>query len=148
MSSFEKRQAATETFLAAANAINTTFERADTVQTILATIASDAAGLDPVRSALDVLEHAARLCDALDQLRTAATTAAEHRGRRELAHDLDTHVGLLFPRQPATVGVADTGPPSEHHESSSTSRSRVPTGSLSSSSTSLAVVRAVSGASS
>ena len=116
-----QRRAATEQHQLAIAAINTMFDRADE----LAAARDRLTGVkplgdadDPIRDAETLLAHAGQLAAALEQLRCAASAAAEYRTRTDLAADLGTKHAVLFPKParssedvPTTVEPSPATPP-------------------------------------
>jgi hypothetical protein len=94
----DRRQAATARYAIAAAAINTVFDRCDELRDYLARLSDTALGADPLRAAVDVVQLAERLAGSLEAVITAAADASEHRSKGDLANDLGTRLGLLFPR--------------------------------------------------
>ena len=97
-SSLDRRQAATEHYAQAAAAINDVFDRADDLRTTAADIVAHVSKGDPVLGAIAMLNTLGQLEVALERLRSAAVLAATFRTKRDLASDIGTRVGLLFPR--------------------------------------------------
>ena len=96
-----QRQAATRQHALAITAINEMFDKVDELAAArdrLTGIAPLGPDDDPIRDAETLLAHAAMLNEALAQLRATALAAAEHRNRNELAADIGTKIGALFPR--------------------------------------------------
>lgn len=98
MSSIERRNAATEQYATATNAINTLFDRADELRHLLGQIENSAQRTDPLRAASDVSSLAEQLPGVVVAVQHAATTAGGYRNRSDLAADLDTTSRALFPR--------------------------------------------------
>jgi hypothetical protein len=94
----DRRAAATAELLAAAQTINTMFDRADVLRGLLGECVTAVGDSDVVRSARTVINLAERISESQHQLLDAAAAAAVYRSRRELAADLNTSTALLFPR--------------------------------------------------
>lgn len=97
----QRRRIATDQHQRAIESINELFDRLDhliAARAQLSGIEPLAPDEDPVRDAESILELADRLNTALDDLRTAALGAAEHRRRTDLAADVGTKTNALFPR--------------------------------------------------
>lgn len=101
MTGHASRQAATEQHQQAIATINAMFDQLDELRTArerLTGLAPLGPDDDPLRDAETLLQHATQLNTALDELRTAAIAAAEHRTRSDLAADIGTKTNALFPR--------------------------------------------------
>ena len=96
--SADNREAATRHYATAMATINTLLDHADQLRTLLQHI-QDAAGADDLLDAArQMLDRAGQLEHAVGDLHTAAINAAVYRSKSELARDLGTRTGLLFPR--------------------------------------------------
>jgi hypothetical protein len=96
-----RRRAATEAHLQAIATINALFDRLDELSEArhrLTGVAPLAASDDPIRDAEALLHHAQLLCQTLARVRAAAIDASTHRRRSDLAADIGTKPGVLFPR--------------------------------------------------
>lgn len=96
-----QRRAATAQHNQAVACINEMFDRLDELTAArdrLTGIEPIGPDDDPVRDAEALLEHAHRLNETLDALRSAAMSAAGHRRRGDLADDVGTSTPALFPR--------------------------------------------------
>jgi hypothetical protein len=96
-----RRRAATEAHLQAIATINALFDRLEELSEArhrLTGVAPLAASDDPIRDAEALLHHAQLLCQTLASVRAAAIDASTHRRRSDLAADIGTKQGVLFPR--------------------------------------------------
>ena len=107
--SADKREAATRHYATAMATINTLLDHADQLRTLLQHI-QDAAGADDLLDAArQAIDRADQLERAVNDLHAAAINAAVYRPKSELARDLGTRAGLLFPRpDPADGNRAST----------------------------------------
>lgn len=99
-----RRRAATEQHERAIGAINAVFDRlADLseARARLTRLAASASSDDPLRDAEALALAVEQLGAALAAVRAAASAAAEHRSRGDLAADVGTKVTSLFPRTAA-----------------------------------------------
>ena len=98
VNSADRREAATRHYATAMATINTLLDHADQLRSLLQHIQDAARTDDPLDAARQMLDRAHRLERAVNDLHTAAINAAVYRSKSELARDLATRTGLLFPR--------------------------------------------------
>lgn len=108
-----RRRAATAQHERAIGAINAVFDRVAELSAArerLTALAGQPGEPDPLRDAESLLHAAEQVAAALDAVRRAATAAAEHRSRGELAADIGTRPASLFPRTGDRSGTRRASP--------------------------------------
>ena len=104
--SADRREAATRHYATAMATINTLLDHADQLRTLLQHIQDATQTDDLLDAARQMIEGAGQLERAVDDLHTAAINAAVYRSKSELARDLATRTGLLFPRPDPADGIS------------------------------------------
>ena len=104
--SADRREAATRHYATAMAAINTLLDLADQLRTLLQHIQDATQTDDLLDAARQMIEGAGQLGRAVNDLHTAAINAAVYRSKSELARDLATRTGLLFPRPDPADGIS------------------------------------------
>ena len=104
--SADRREAATRHYATAMAAINTLLDLADQLRTLLQHIQDATQTDDLLDAARQMIEGAGQLERAVNDLHTAAINAAVYRSKSELARDLATRTGLLFPRPDPADGIS------------------------------------------
>ena len=104
--SADRREAATRHYATAMATINTLLDHADQLRTLLQHIQDATQTDDLLDAARQMIEGAGQLERAVGDLHTAAINAAVYRSKSELARDLATRTGLLFPRPDRADGIS------------------------------------------